>query len=61
MDDFGCFIPLIVLISMLIGGILMLVVVGEYPTAMDVYRGKTTLEHTIVDGEKVDSCVIFKE
>lgn len=27
---------------------------------MDVYRGKTTLEYTIADGVKKDSCVIFK-
>lgn len=31
------------------------------PTAMDVYKGKTSLEYTVVDGVKVDSCVIFKK
>lgn len=31
------------------------------PTAMDVYRGKTTLEYTIRDGEIIDSVVVFKE
>lgn len=31
------------------------------PTAMEVYQGKTTLEYTIVDGEKIDSCVVFKK
>lgn len=31
------------------------------PTAMDVYKGKTSLEYTIVDGVKVDSCVTFKK
>ena len=38
--------------------------VGYYhsiPSAMDVYRGKTTLEYKIVDGEVVDSCVIYKQ
>lgn len=30
------------------------------PSAMDVYQGKTTLKYTIVDGIKIDSCVIFK-
>lgn len=30
-------------------------------TPMDVYQGKTTLEYTIVDGVKVDSCVIWKK
>lgn len=30
------------------------------PTAMDVYKGKTTLEYKVVDDVKVDSVVIFK-
>lgn len=29
-------------------------------SAMDVYQGKTTLEYKVVDGEKVDSVVVFK-
>lgn len=29
-------------------------------TPMDVYSGKTTLEYTIVDGIKMDSCVVWK-
>ena len=29
-----------------------------YP--MDVYKGKTTIQYTIVDGIKTDSCVIWK-
>ena len=31
------------------------------PTPMDVYQGKTTLEYTIIDGDKIDSIVVFKE
>lgn len=31
-----------------------------YPTAMDVYQGKTTLEYKVIDDVKVDSVVIFK-
>lgn len=31
------------------------------PTAMDVYKGKTTLEYKMVDGEKTDSVVVFKK
>ena len=31
-----------------------------YPSAMDVYQGKTTLEYKIVDDVKVDSVVIFR-
>lgn len=30
------------------------------PQAMDVYQGKTTLEYKIVDGVKIDSCVVWK-
>lgn len=33
----------------------------EFPTAMDVYKGKTTLQYTIVDGTKIDSIVVFKK
>lgn len=31
------------------------------PTAMDVYRGKTTLEITYKDSVPIDSVVVFKE
>ena len=31
------------------------------PTAMDVYRGNTTLEITYRDGVPVDSVIIFKQ
>ena len=31
----------------------------QYPSAMDVYQGKTTLQYTVVDGVKTDSVVIF--
>ena len=31
------------------------------PQAMDVYRGKTTLEVTYINGVPVDSTVIFKK
>ena len=30
------------------------------PTALDVYKGKTTLDYKVVDDVKVDSVVIFK-
>lgn len=29
-------------------------------TPMDVYKGKTTIQYTIVDGIKTDSCVVWK-
>lgn len=59
MDNLGCHISLIVFISVVLGGLLMLIFVEGNPTAMDVYRGRTTLEYTIVDGEKVDR--VFKK
>lgn len=31
------------------------------PTALDVYKGKTTLEYTIRNGVIIDSVVVFKE
>lgn len=31
------------------------------PTAMDVYKGKTTLEITYKDGVAIDSIVVFKD
>jgi hypothetical protein len=33
---------------------------GE-PNAMDVYQGKTAIQYTVVDGVKVDSCVVYKK
>lgn len=34
---------------------------GSKPTAIDVYRGKTTLEITYRDSIPVDSVVVFKK
>ena len=34
---------------------------GKTPTAVDVYRGKTTLEITYRDNVAVDSVVVWKE
>lgn len=33
----------------------------QKPQAMDVYQGKTTLEYKVVDGVKIDSCVVWKD
>lgn len=35
--------------------------IANKPTAMDVYQGKTELEFTVVNGEAIDSTVIFKK
>ena len=42
------------------GGIMMLQE-SYKPTAIDVYKGKTTLEITYKDGIPVDSIVVFKD
>ena len=34
---------------------------SKYPQAIDVYRGKTTLERTYKDSVTVDSVVVFKK
>lgn len=31
------------------------------PKAIDVYQGRTTLKYEVIDGEIVDSCVVWKE
>lgn len=55
-------IVLIACSSMIIGAVMgILIYIETSITPMDVYQGKTTLEYTIVDGVKVDSCVIFKK
>ncbi len=56
------------LCSMIIGVIMgiMAIVVKEHeekrttPTALDVYRGKTTLEITYRDSVAIDSTVVYK-
>lgn len=39
----------------------MCYVLDDTPTAMDVYKGKTTLEITYRDNVAVDSVVVFKD
>lgn len=43
------------------GCIVYMICTVDEPSAMDVYRGKTTLEYTIVDGEKIDSIVRYRK
>lgn len=51
-------------LGMVLGGVIctILITLGDskYPTAIDVYRGKTTLEITYKDSIAVDSVVVFK-
>lgn len=55
-------IVFIVCTPMIIGALIGIVIYTDNQiTPMDVYQGKTTLEYKVVDGAKVDSCVIFKK
>ena len=39
---------------------ILILIQKQYPTAMDVYQGKTTLEIAYKDGVPVDSTVVWK-
>ena len=55
---FGVLISLFFIVET---GIVSDIIEEPEPTPMDVYQGKTTLKYTIIDGIKIDSCVIFKK
>ena len=51
-------------IYMIIISVTLLILFCNYvdgPTAIEVYQGKTTLQKVIVDGEVIDSIVIYKD
>ena len=48
------------LIGLLSGCIVAFTMFAMMPVAMDVYQGKTELRYKVVNGEIVDSCVVFK-
>ena len=61
----GAICMLIAMIAVIVTGIYeaqtkVSIDVKEYPTALDVYRGKTTLEITYRDSVAVDSVVVYK-
>ena len=49
-----------VFIGIGVGILFTILIQSKTPSALDVYQGKTTLEYKVVDGEIVDSCVIWK-
>lgn len=55
--------PLLDVAFIIIGSIFLFfgLFIIDTPTAMDVYRGKTTLEITYKDGVPLDSVVVFKD
>lgn len=48
------------LIGALVGACLYFAITYDNPTALDVYRGKTTLEITYRDSVAIDSTVVYK-
>lgn len=59
-ENIGCTLFCFGLICSIIGATFANKARDKHPQAMDVYQGKTTLEYTIRDGEKIDSVVVFK-
>lgn len=55
--------PLLDVCLIIIGSIFLFIglFIIDTPTAIDVYRGKTTLEITYKDSIPVDSVVVFKD
>lgn len=58
--SFNYFITFSAILLILTGFILVMNLHVDGPTAIDVYRGKTTLQITYKDSIPVDSVVVFK-
>lgn len=52
---------LVVMGTYILSGSILMHQESRKPTAIDVYKGKTTLKITYKDGVPVDSVVVFKE
>ena len=59
-DGSGCAIILLVCIVIFLSTLVTSRIYEMKPQAIEVYQGKTTLEYKIVDGEVIDSCVVYK-
>ena len=46
--------------AVLFGAFFVITMIQSEPTALDVYRGKTTLEITYRDSVAIDSTVVYK-
>jgi hypothetical protein len=53
--------PLGILGAWLMSGAILIIQESKKPSAIDVYRNKTTLEITYKDGVATDTVVIFKD
>lgn len=60
MDDLALFFVGCI-IGVILGVIVLFCSMSDDPTPMDVYQGKTTLEYVVVDGQVIDSTVIWKK
>lgn len=61
-QDFrGICIFLLVILSILLGGITEIINEKKHPSAMDVYNNKTELSITSVNGVPTDTVVVFKK
>lgn len=49
------------IIGAILMGVLLTISSKNAPTAIDVYRGKTTLEITYRDSISIDSVVVYKQ
>lgn len=56
----GCVVFIVLAVIIALTAFITNTVHYKKPQAMDVYQGKTTLEYKVVDGEIVDSCVVWK-
>lgn len=60
LSHFSCELNKCCMSGLMLYSIIGFIKINE-PTAMDVYKGKTTLEITYKDGVAIDSVVVFKE
>ena len=57
----GIYIFLLVILSILLGGLIEIINEKKNPSAMDVYNNKTELSVTTVNGVPTDTVVVFKK
>lgn len=55
-----CVVAIIVIVFTYVATLVVSAIHIEEPTAIDVYRGKTTLEITYKENVPIDSVVVFK-
>ena len=59
-DGSGCAVILLVCLVVFLSAMITSRVYEMEPQAIEVYQGKTTLEYKVIDGEIIDSCVVYK-